>query len=98
MTELGTKEVHWTEVFGNPYLTSLDSRMLADEGYQVMKETKLKGHSKLMNYNCIITYDKEYVIEYLKKKVVIPLRFSEWDDLQYLLAVVWNDYRNEKKK
>jgi len=74
---------HWTEIQTNPYVQKPNAVMaLHPEGDIILCKTLLKGESR-GNGNKLykIRFDRDFVIKYILKKVLEPLRLNHRYDL-----------------
>lgn len=84
----------WTEVQGNPYWANPRKEMIEGE-YQQSASRAVKGESKNNVQRLWITYDRQYVIKWLIKKVVKPLGLhtgeTKYQEFQKLLSEAIKD-------
>lgn len=83
-----TKPVSWKDILGNPYTKSPDVRML--EGGHVQTEKRgIKGGAKSDVSRLFIRRDREYLVAWLARKVIIPLgihsKVTSYNDFQKLI-------------
>lgn len=79
------KKVHWSELY-MPFNRGISPLMLHG-GETVETTTRLKGvpASRSSRHHVIVTYDKEYVIEYLAR-VLSAMTVLKWNDLQPIIS------------
>lgn len=91
------QKIHWSE-FASPCKKSPHSSMvLLHEGMidqQIGTKECLKGQKKGIMKNLEVTYDKAYVIEWLKVKLVSPLKELPLETIQSLIAEAYNQLGN----
>lgn len=63
--------ISWSEQTGNKFNKSIDSAMLSDEGYAISKRIRVVGDTVPKMFN--VVYDRDFVIEYLRLKLIKPL-------------------------
>lgn len=80
------KHIHWSELY-MPFNRGISPLMLHGEGEKVETTTRLKGvaASRSSRYHVIVTYDKEYVIEYLAR-ILSAMVVVKWNDLQPIIS------------
>lgn len=91
------RHVHWSELFGNRYRFSPHPLMLTEQGYQVRTATKLKGESKLESFPVVVSFDRQYVIEYISRCLISTLRPQEYNDLQAIISDAYTYYNKQKE-
>jgi hypothetical protein len=93
------RKVHWSELFGNPYLKNLHPDMLTESGYKTHEAVRLKGQShnedRIM---CEVTFDEEYVKSWLKNKFFKPLKIAKWNEAQRVVSESYKVYMAEMGK
>jgi hypothetical protein len=91
------QKIHWSE-FASPCKKNPHSSMvLLSEGMidqQIATKECLKGQKKGIMKNLEVTYDKAYVIEWLKVKVVSPLKELPLETIQSLIAEAYGQVGN----
>jgi hypothetical protein len=94
-------ELRWNEVSGNPFLKKLSPLMMTDTGLQETRKTRHKLSNKRddsASQIYLITYGKDYVIEYIVKTVLIPLGIRNRDQLDALMDEVWDKLSDLQSK
>ena len=89
----GIKTISWRDLTGNKYSKALHGAMLAKEGYRSLIRIRRIGEAGKDVFN--VTYDKEYVIEFLSRKVCTPLSYVGKEKLLELISEAWDLYAKE---
>lgn len=98
------KQIHWSQLPGNKYNKNINALMLLPGGVEEMTVQKLTyGHkSKFAESEVIVvTYDREYAINWLRKKVLEKIKPS--DDIEFatvleMLKEAYDDYKDKSSK
>ena len=89
--------ISWTEIQGNKYMKALHPAMLSKGGYVATHKARLIGHPKTASYYSTISYDRNYVINWLQTKFVRPLENEPLDELTKLLAEAYQKAKGKHK-
>lgn len=79
----------WNEILGNPYQVNPNAEMVTGE---FLKSTyrAIKGESKSNVYKMFVSYNREYVISWLVKKLIVPLGVhtneTKYNEFQKLIS------------
>lgn len=65
------KTISWRELTGNKFNSALHPAMLCKSGYRTVKQIRRTGESIPDVFT--IEYDRDYVLEFLSRKVCKPL-------------------------
>lgn len=85
------EEVHWTQLFGNPFSKAFHPNMMLDGGYKVIVVGYLKGQSRAMGAQSrLVTFDRSYVVAKLRS-LRKQLQLKDYKQYQSLFAEVWKD-------
>lgn len=82
------KNFHWTQILGNPYQQNPKPEMLNGEYIRSCKRA-IKGGSKNDVSRIFVCFDRDYLISWIAKKIVIPLgihtKETSYNDFQKLI-------------
>lgn len=103
---MNTQQILWTETVGNKFAKNLEPMMLTNFGLKAKQCSKPTGRISLNDMHKVkregqwyeVTYDKQYVITYIIKKVVSALNIPSLDYLIRLMLDVWYEYRNQSSE
>ena len=84
------KDVSWKELYGNKFNKSLHPAMLTEEGYVSLVRIRKIGSREKDAFN--VTYDREYALEFLHKKVCRPLSYLGKEKLIEAINEAWDLY------
>jgi hypothetical protein len=91
------KQVHWSELFGNPLRHGMHPAMLLATGYKVKMMAKLKGESKKVAFPVTVLFDEEYVIAKISK-MLEELQPQKYNDFQRLVSKGYERWNDKRKK
>lgn len=77
--------VHWRNILGNPYTKNPDIKMLQD-GQISSERRSIRGWSKGDVARIFVIRDRDYVIKWIAKKLIIPLGIHRGD-------IAYNDFQ-----
>lgn len=77
--------VSWKEIQGNRYNRGLHLAMLTDTGFLVTAKGRVIGNVKYGSEFITIRYDRDYVIDWLRVKVIKPLVGISFNEIVELL-------------
>ena len=88
------EEIHWRLLLGNPYRYSIHKLMLNESGYRISTMARKKGMSKTEPLKpFVIVFDREFVIEKLKREVLSHLNPSSYNELQKIISEAWKEWK-----
>lgn len=88
------ESIHWRSLLGNPYRYSIDRAMLSEDGYNISTMGRKKGMSKSsLLIPLIVNFDREYVIEKLKREVLSHLRPESYNELQKIIGEAYKEWK-----
>lgn len=87
------KTISWRDLTGNKYSKALHGAMLAKEGYQSVIRIRKIGEAGRDAFN--VVYNREYVIEFLSRKVCSPLSYIGKEKLLEAIEEAWDLYMKE---
>ena len=82
------KSISWQELTGNKYSRALHPAMLSDEGYVYTMRVRRTGEAKPSAFR--VTYDKQYVVEFLAKRLLNPLSNQSRETIDKLIEDAWD--------
>lgn len=88
---------HWKDQQGNKYRVNPTRAMLQSEGVVYAQRTRIVGEDKesIPGLFRPFRYDKEYVIEWLAKKVFNRFKGMKWNDIQAILSEAYKQSQRE---
>lgn len=81
------RTISWKDLPGNKYSKSLDAAMASKQGYTVIHKVK-KCHSPTEAF-CNVVYDRDYVVQFLIKKVLFSLASLGKEAIDGLINEAW---------
>lgn len=82
-------KVHWSKKQGNKYNKSLHPAMLTDVGFLTTAKVALLDEPRSNHRYVTVIYDREYVINWLRVKVVKPFLNIGMSDIVQLIKEAW---------
>lgn len=82
-----SKEITWRDLTGNKFSKSLHLAMLSDAKYVCTQRIRRIGESHSNIFT--ITYDREYAVSWLLRKVCKPLSFLGKEKMLQLIEEAW---------
>jgi hypothetical protein len=95
------KHVHWTELLYNPYRKGLFPGLLHSETgvVKISFYGRCKGmKTKDDEIKMLVTYDTDYLLEYMIKKIIIPLHVTDGKKFNKLMASLGKAYKRHKSQ
>ncbi|MBD2210197.1 hypothetical protein H6G27_09935 [Nostoc linckia FACHB-104] len=91
------REIHWSEVYGNPYLYKLHPAMLNENGYRLKTCVPIKGESKKEKFPVTVVFDESYVIAIISKLLeqLQPPKYNDWQSVVSKAYAHWNDKKKQ---
>lgn len=80
-------EITWRELTGNKFNRRLHPAMLTISGYITTMKIKQIGESVSQVYK--VTYDREYALEYISRRVCVPLHTLDGASFAEIMAQAW---------
>lgn len=91
------QNITWRELTGNKFITKLHPAMLSDKGY--VKTQLIRKIGDTVKSRFLVTYDSEYVKEYLTRELCKPLFSIGKEQIVDLIGKVWDsDFPNATNK
>ena len=88
------ESIHWRLLLGNPYRYSIHKAMLSDEGYKIATMARQKGMSKTEPLKpFVIHFDREFVIEKLKRELLNHLNPANYNELQKIVGEAYKQWK-----
>lgn len=81
--------IRWIDLPGNKYTKSLDAAMLSEGGYTIFG--KVRHCSEPKGTMCNVVYDREYVIQFLIKRVLFALAVLPKETIDGLIDEAWEE-------
>lgn len=75
-------KIHWSELPTRVFWQEPDPRMLIHKGYAIVKPLDIWGKRDIYE----VTYDRSYVVEWLARKVFLPLESFDHETINALLS------------
>ena len=79
--------ISWRDLPGNKYTKSLDAAMVSEQGYVIFGKVRHCHEPKAKM--CNVIYDREYVIEFLNKRVLLALAVLKKEMIDELVDEAW---------
>lgn len=100
MSQIGStyNEVHWTAMQGNKYMKTIHPAMLSVNGYKITQKARAIGNTSVGANFYVVHYDRDYVVCWLKTKVVKPLSTLSLKELITLIKEAHEVFRNPKQE
>lgn len=87
----------WTDMKRVNFSYNLHPRMLLEEGYETCSSISLKDEPQgAVNQFRRFHFDRSYVIAYIITKIVKPMYFTSYKDLEAVIREAWNEYHKEE--
>lgn len=94
MEEKKIREKHWKQQTGNKFLVYPTPEMV-DEPFVVLRHMKFPPFNELTEKEeVLVTFDRDYVIDYIGHKIIAPLTGMEYNKF---ISLVGEAYRKWKK-
>jgi len=88
------EEIHWRQLLGNPYRYGICKAMLLDDGYRISTMARKKGMSKVEKPKpFIVLFDREFVIEKIKRELLSHLNPHNYNELQKIISEAWKEWK-----
>ncbi|MDJ0795808.1 MAG: hypothetical protein QNJ51_03050 [Calothrix sp. MO_167.B12] len=91
------RKERWDKLFGNQFNQNINWAMLVENGFKKKGRYYFLGESR-PNKDDVeeseILYDREYVVQYIAKKIIEPLQ-PEYNELQRIIADAWKVYKKQ---
>lgn len=81
--------IDWRDLPGNKYSKALDAGMVTEHGYIAMQ--KVRHSSEPRGRMCNVIYDRDYVVQFLIKRVVFALAGIGRKAIDELIDDAWNE-------
>jgi hypothetical protein len=82
--------IRWNELLGDPFTRTLNPLMLEGKGVSFTKLSRTPGATQKVAHE--ISYDREYVLAFLTKKVIQSLQIKDKQEALDLISEAWNYY------
>ena len=82
--------VSWQEASGNRLARNIDAAMLSDRG--LIKSQKVQTNQYQKPRLCNVKYDREYLMEWLLKRVIVPLSVLGVEKIHEIIDEAWALY------
>jgi hypothetical protein len=89
--------IRWTEMKRVSFNNSLHPRMLLEEGYETGSSISLKDEPQgAVNKFRRFHFDRSYVIAYIITKIIKPMYFTSYENLESVIHEAWNEYHKKE--
>lgn len=97
MTISPEKHINWGDLCGNKFRFAPHPNMLKPNGYQIKLNTKIRGETKSTSIPVVVTFDRNYVVQYFSKILskLQPVSLEEWLNLAENIYDIW--YASEEE-
>lgn len=85
-------KITWRELFGNKFSRALHGAMLTKEGLWTTQRIQQIGHKQKQMY--LVHYDKEFINEWIWRKLLSPLENMGIEAIKILLEEAWESHRS----
>ncbi len=86
----------WNKLFGNQFSQNISWVMLSNPGLVVKAKHRFLGEPKSPKEflkESEIVFDRDYVVQYIAKKIISPLQPESYNELQKILSDAWKFYK-----
>lgn len=90
------KEKHWKEQTGNKYLVLPNSMMLRSQWVALRRMKLPPFHAQSEKEDVLITYDEEYVVDYIGHRIISPLSDLTWNELNGVVGKAYSKYKKNE--
>ena len=81
--------IDWRDLPGNKYVKSVDAAMITEAGYVANQKVR-HCHAPKAKL-CNVTYDREYVIQFLIKRFIYSMSVAGIETIHELIDEAWNE-------
>ncbi|MGL5878206.1 MAG: hypothetical protein ACRC2V_10560 [Xenococcaceae cyanobacterium] len=82
--------IRWNEVLGDPFSRNLSPLMMVGDGVTHTKLSRTPGTANKVAHD--ITFDRDYVMAWLTKKVIQGLRIKDKQEAIAIISEAWDYY------
>lgn len=83
------KTINWKDLPGNKYSKALDAAMVSERGYITLQ--KVRRCHEPNGAMCNVIYDRDYVIQFLIKRVLYSLAVLGKETVDELINDAWKE-------